>query len=161
MMGELADKLAGTATAPSRLRVDDTGDRIHIEPEGMQVPKYGKGLNWGVTAYRGQLRNQGDRPRIYVRDARLPEDLQGSGAGVAMYEHLARMGQAEGLRFQSDGAVTNDAVKMWAALKRRGHNVQTAPNHSYRAGPAEAPNLGHYETPDGGPVFWIDPATGK
>ena len=165
-MGELAEKLAGVAqpaSAPGReakqpkLRVDDTGDRIHIEPEGMQVPQYGKGLPWGMTAYRGPLRNQGDQPRIYVRDARLPEEMQGAGTGVAMYEHLARMGQAERLRFQSDGSVTNDAVNIWSALKRRGHDVQMASNHTYRPGPPEAPHLGRYETPDGGPMFWIDP----
>lgn len=135
----------------------DTGDRISLEPEGMAVPGYGKGMSWGVTAYRGKLRGQGDEPRIYVRDARLPEESRGTGAGVAMYEKLAQMADAEGLRFQSDGSVTNDGVHMWAALKRRGHNVQTAANHLYQQGPPEAPHLGRYQTPDGSPMFWVDP----
>lgn len=156
MTEEDREALAGALELSQKVRpnldVKDDGTQIHVQPKDMQLPDWAKPYKWGITAYRG-MRN--GRQAIYIRDSRLPEEAQGKGYGVAMYEELAELAEQEGLPFESDATVTKQATLMWAALKRRGYDVQTAKDVNPVEGPPEAPHLGRYETSDGGPVFWI------
>lgn len=135
------------------LKVVDDGLRINIAPHGMEVPEWGKGLTWGLTAYRSKVKGE---DVIHVRDARLPPEMQGQGHGTAMYEHAADIAAKENKPLLSDGTVTQDAADRWMALNRRGYNVQMAPDKVFRPGPPEAPHLGRFETPDGSPVFRVE-----
>ena len=137
------------------LKVADDGIRINIAPRDMQVPEWGKGLSWGLTAYRSKVNGE---DAIHVRDARLPPEMRGQGHGTAMYEHAADLAAKEGKPLLSDGTVTQDAANRWMALNRAGYNVQMAPNKVFRPGPPEAPQLGRFETPDGSPVFRVKTA---
>jgi len=149
-----AGMAGGRLTQPT-LKVADDGIRINIAPHDMQVPEWGKGLSWGLTAYRSKVNGE---DAIHVRDARLPPEMRGQGHGTAMYEHAADLAAKEGKPLLSDGTVTQDAANRWMALNRAGYNVQMAPDKVFRPGPPEAPHLGRFETPDGSPVFRVEPA---
>lgn len=133
---------------------NDTGTKVNIAPKDMEVPEWGEGLTWGLTAYR----YNGGRPgkALMVRDARLPPENQRKGQGLAMYQHAMDVAFSENRKFASDSTVTSAGVKVWAALKRLGFDVQTAKNHKYIPGPQDHPELSHYETTDGSPLFWIN-----
>jgi len=148
-----------SAGAARSLKLVDDGAKINISPEGMKIPDYGKGMSWGLTAYRTtpQAGVHAGTPALKIRDVRLPEELQGQGNGLALYEQAARLAADEGRAFHSDSTVTKSAVGPWAALKRRGYDVQTSPNVIDRQGPPEAPHLSRYETANGDPVFYISP----
>jgi len=152
---EPASALADQLPERKGLKVSDDGIRINIAPHDMQVPEWGKGLSWGLTAYRSKVNGE---DAIHVRDARLPPEMRGQGHGTAMYEHAADLAAKEGKPLLSDGAVTQDAANRWMALNRAGYNVQMAPDKVFRPGPPEAPHLGRFETPDGSPVFRVEPA---
>lgn len=160
-VGPIERKVAAEAgpmirASGDRMIKTDDGLKINVRPDGMEIPEWGKGLDWGATAYRGK---RGGQDAIYIRDVRLPEEAQGQGHGTAMYEGLASQAAEEGLPFQSDSTVTHSAARAWASLKRRGYDVQTAPQDKLLKfdGPSEAPELGRHETKDGSPVFWIAP----
>jgi predicted GNAT family acetyltransferase len=148
-----AGMAGGKLAQPPKLQVSDDGTRINIAPENMQVPEWGKGLSWGLTAYRSKVKGE---DAIHVRDARLPPEMQGQGHGTAMYKHAADLAAKEGKPLLSDGTVTEDAANRWMALNRAGYNVQMAPDKVFRPGPPEAPHLGRFETPDGSPVFRVE-----
>lgn len=150
----MALPLKGAGAALSPLKVMDEGSRLRIEPEAMQVPSYGKGLSWGLTAHRIE---RGGEKAMRVSDMRLPEEMQNQGYGTAMYKHAIDLAHGEGIPFTSDSTVTEAAANTWMRLHREGYPVQMAPNKIYRAGPPEAPELGRFETPDGSPVFRVEP----
>lgn len=146
--------MAGGKLAQPTIKVADDGTRISIAPANMEIPEWGKGLSWGLTAYRSKVEGE---DVIHIRDARLPSEMHGQGLGTAMYERAAELAAKENKPLLSDGSVTEDAANRWMALNRKGYNVQMAPDKMFRPGPPEAPQLGRFETPDGSPVFRVEP----
>lgn len=131
------------------MAVSDDGLKVHLSPENMSIPEWGKAFSWGMKAYRT---NYGAQPVLQIRDVRLPESMRGSGAGQQMYEHMADLAAREKRSLVSDGTVSENAANRWMALNRSGRNVVMNPDARFHRGQP----YGSFITPDGSPVFRVE-----
>lgn len=91
---------------------------VEVSGSSVTVCFQGGSMTAGIDKQRGTLQ---------VRDARLPVEARGKGAGVAMAERLFQEAQARGLTLISDNRVSDNAARVYAALERRGYTVKRNP----------------------------------
>ena len=64
---------------------------------------------------------------LWVRSADVPTEQRGTGRGLAMAQRLAREAYTRGLRLASDNRVSENAVRVYEGLARRGYAVKRNP----------------------------------
>lgn len=97
------------------MEVEAYDNRVKITPEGASKQKR-EGLELII-----------ENNKLEVLGAFLPDDLKGKGVGIAMYEKAIEIAQQQGKILYSSGPSAK-AVNVWEALRRRGYNIEKAPD---------------------------------
>lgn len=95
----------------------------------------------------GEIVGQETPQAMVIQDTGLDEGARGQGIARAAYEELARYAAAQGKPLISDSSVSEQAAQVYAALARRGYDVQQNPD-------AVLEN-GRWQSPDNAPVFTV------
>lgn len=130
-------------TLPTEPRVDIQDGRFRVRPETDLVPgNAAANSSMGVT---GQLTPEGN---FRVTSSMLPEEAQGKGIGMRLYEQALTEAQKRGGTLESDNHVSPQAQHVWEGFTRRGYNVTVNPEA------VKNPD-GIMVTTDGSPVYRI------
>ena len=130
-------------TLPTEPRVEITNDQFRVRPEANLVP--GNAAADQAFGLTGHITPEGD---FRVNVAMLPEEAQGKGLGMQLYESAIAQASKRGGTLMSDSSVSTSAQHVWEGLQRRGYDVVKNPA-------AVANERGNLETPDESPVYRI------
>jgi len=104
---------------------------LEVDPDGYFHYYYDVGLGDGSVSISGNIGDKG----LTVSTAQATRNIRGKGHGIRAYMNLIRWAHANGLDFNSDSQVSDDAGRVYASLERRGYNVEALPApFRYRSG---------------------------
>lgn len=130
-------------TLPTEPRVDIENGAFRVRPETNLIPgNEAANQAFGVT---GHVTPEGN---FRVNTSMLPEEAQGKGLGMKLYERALQEAQKRGGTLESDSMVSGPAQRVWDGFTRRGYNVVRNPA-------AVLDERGNMTTPDESPVYRI------
>ena len=149
-LGRAADRSEKTQARGSKLRYREGDLTVHENP-----PDNGRGYFISVEGPNGKEGGHVQAPQrgdaLQVSDSFLGKGLRGKGFAVKAYETVISKAKEKGLRFVSDTVVSDDAHRVYDALKKRGYDVRKNPTAELD------PETGNWRSTDTRPVFEVTP----
>ena len=149
-LGRAADRTEKTQARGSKIRYRE-GDIRTEQTDARQTNVTLEGKR-GDVAGEVVLKHRGDA--MQVINANVDDGMRGAGHGVRMYEEAVKKAHSEGKRLVSDTSVSENAARVYEALKRRGHDVHRNPNVETEDSPRYGKVL---RSTDSRPVFEVHP----